>query len=1576
LVFLVSEERILMKKRFFMPGPVLRAVVIATALVALAGCPGAGPDTSRSLASIAITSEPARTMYVKGEALDLAGLEVTATWSDGATSVVDVTEDHISFDSEAVGNVDVAVTVQDKKAFFAITVTDPVAEALAFWEAHAAVLLLSPSSITPEIAAEYEAGVDAALAAYHDLSEGAQALATAQKATLDALKSRIDELLAPGRAEAFRAAHKAVLALTLDTVTPNHEAAIDAALAAYGGLNEAAGALLAAEKTLLDSLKQRAGGLKEKTAFITAHAAILSLTAKTVSPDDEAAVDAALAAFTELSERAQALAAAEKALLDNFKITIADLRAAEGADEADKAAAAAFVSAHEAILGKTADAIAVADEPSVDAALAAYDALTPQVKALVGARKALLDSFKTKITDTKTAAAFRTEHSAVLNKNPSSAAIADEAAVDAIIAAWDALSPGAKELLAPEKAALDALKQSITTLKEAAADRIAAEAFKKDHAAVLGKTTGSITAGDEPLVDAALAAYNVLGSPAKTLLAEQKTLLDSLKEKIDEYNAPAAAAEFRANHAGVLGKTLDNITVGDEAGVNAALLAWNSLSSTARTLAAVEKALLDSLKQKITAFKDAAAEQDARDNIRSAADLAKIGVDPAYPADGSYTLMADLVLNDWTPLCPDGTNPFSGTFNGNGHTITITGFNNAAVQGNTYIGIFGYVKGASSSTKALIRNMRVVSSVDASSTRDGGQSIGLIAGYANRAVIEAITLEGNLRFSALIGVVYVGGAAGWIEQEAVVRNCNSSMNLQITGGYDVPLDPNTVVYSSIGGFVGLFKYNSEIRDCHNTGNINGGAARPSADLVNSRGSAGDGSTGGATTNDPNHAQAFVGGIAGGSYFGFDAGESGGIYNCTSYGDIYAGAGGWWAFAAGISGCFQGAMRMEYCVAGGTLRATSQYAYVGGMTAYGDNDAVFYRCSFVGAIAPFTYYTYGPITGQYGSVIECEWSTPAPEATINLDEKLDGLTANTQYMVNGVSKTADASGKIPIEEAWFGSTINIKRDSQIDSLALMLTISPRPAAPTGLSAGSASISGINASMEWAPFGAVGWDNAAWTSCVGNSIAGLAPGTYYVRYKHTATAFASANAVVTVSLSIMSAADLAKIGADPAYPVNGAYNLGADITLSNWAPLEFNGSFNGNDHRITIDSFNQMAVIELNSIGIFSSITGPSYDVPVVIENLNISISGGAYASIDGLAANNIVGTIAGAVEFVMLSNIHVDGAAIAFKANEDSSHTTLVGGIVGISTSSVIKGCSNSAAITVGASVVGGIAGSVVSPNGMNTNPIPSIVDACYATGAITTSSADSVRACVGGIVGSVSSDNTVKRSYFTGSLTVARGNDWSVTENESSMTGVGGIVGMVLNAAVIEDCHSSGVFAGTSTNTPGGNNAGMALGGIVGLHWGSGGIIQRCHSVVELNVQRNSKAYTGGIIGYNYHVSLTPALVRITACVALNVGMTLEYSFGGAFGLHRILGERNGEKIDHDNSVLLSRNIAWASMPLATTQTGQVAQPFTEAPEDMVRTGVAGEDCDQKPTQSDYTALGWDFGTVWKMGGNGYPELK
>jgi hypothetical protein len=63
-----------------------------------------------------------------------------------------------------------------------------------------------------------------------------------------------------------------------------------------------------------------------------------------------------------------------------------------------------------------------------------------------------------------------------------------------------------------------------------------------------------------------------------------------------------------------------------------------------------------------------------------------------------------------------------------------------------------------------------------------------------------------------------------------------------------------------------------------------------------------------------------------------------------------------------------------------------------------------------------------------------------------NEKLTGLTANANYTVNGVAKTADAYGGIVIEESWFGTRVSIVKkgngSTTTDSLPQSLAVPAR------------------------------------------------------------------------------------------------------------------------------------------------------------------------------------------------------------------------------------------------------------------------------------------------------------------------------------------------------------------------------------------------------------------------------------------------------------------------------------------------------------------------------------------------------
>jgi hypothetical protein len=355
-------------------------------------------------------------------------------------------------------------------------------------------------------------------------------------------------------------------------------------------------------------------------------------------------------------------------------------------------------------------------------------------------------------------------------------------------------------------------------------------------------------------------------------------------------------------------------------------------------------------------------------SLSDSSDMAKIGVDPAYPANGNYTLSNDITLTAWTPVCPDAENAFSGTFDGGGKTITLQSFSGTALSKSS-VGIFGYVKGTSPQEKAGVRNITITSSVTAASTGPFGQAVGLVAGDAENAIIRDITLKGSFTLISA-QVVYSGGIAGSIKGGTAVKDCVSSMNILVDGGGDGG------AYSYAGGFVGLFTGGGEIHNCHNTGNVTG-------DCKTAR------------------SQVFVGGIAGGSYYGFSTAYYGNIQDCSSTGNITAKALGDWSWAGGIAGTIVGdgdgtlekTTRIVRCWASGTVSVADTDAgwpYVGGIVAYNYYGALVSQCYFTGTVISNGSYDYvGGIAGynskQYNghsSRIEDCWSSGTVLGGIN------------------------------------------------------------------------------------------------------------------------------------------------------------------------------------------------------------------------------------------------------------------------------------------------------------------------------------------------------------------------------------------------------------------------------------------------------------------------------------------------------------------------------------------------------------------------------------------------------------------
>ena len=157
-------------------------------------------------------------------------------------------------------------------------------------------------------------------------------------------------------------------------------------------------------------------------------------------------------------------------------------------------------------------------------------------------------------------------------------------------------------------------------------------------------------------------------------------------------------------------------------------------------------------------------------------------------------LAADIELTeDWTPIANNSTNPYAGTFDGAGHTVSeinVTGGSNPK-------GFFGSI----GTNKAIIKNLTVEGTVDVSYYAGG------IAGYVDGGTIEYCVNKINVTSTTTTGT---GGIAGYIAGSgATITGCVNFGEIKS--------------YGYVGGIVGGNYYTNstgaKIDKCINLGTI-------------------------------------------------------------------------------------------------------------------------------------------------------------------------------------------------------------------------------------------------------------------------------------------------------------------------------------------------------------------------------------------------------------------------------------------------------------------------------------------------------------------------------------------------------------------------------------------------------------------------------------------------------------------------------------------------------------------------------------------------------------------------------------
>lgn len=173
-----------------------------------------------------------------------------------------------------------------------------------------------------------------------------------------------------------------------------------------------------------------------------------------------------------------------------------------------------------------------------------------------------------------------------------------------------------------------------------------------------------------------------------------------------------------------------------------------------------------------------------------------------------FKLTADIDLegsesSQWTPIGSQNK-PFSGTFDGGGHTISGLYIN--TTNENARAALFGYISGAT------VQDLSVRGNVTATGHYSRAAGIVALTASGSTNTISGCSFSGSVS-----GITNVGGIIGKIDDgSTTVTGCSNSAT--VTGNNHST--STSTVGSSVGGIVG---WNSKgtVKDCVNTGAISG-----------------------------------------------------------------------------------------------------------------------------------------------------------------------------------------------------------------------------------------------------------------------------------------------------------------------------------------------------------------------------------------------------------------------------------------------------------------------------------------------------------------------------------------------------------------------------------------------------------------------------------------------------------------------------------------------------------------------------------------------------------------------------------
>jgi hypothetical protein len=337
----------------------------------------------------------------------------------------------------------------------------------------------------------------------------------------------------------------------------------------------------------------------------------------------------------------------------------------------------------------------------------------------------------------------------------------------------------------------------------------------------------------------------------------------------------------------------------------------------------------------------------------------------------------------------------------------------------------------------------------------------------------------------------------------------------------------------------------------------------------------------------------------------------------------------------------------------------------------------------------------------------------------------------------------------------------------------------------------------------------------------------------------------------------------------------WNSGAGFSpIGNNSIADFTGTYNGKGHTI---SGLFISASDSSQVGMFGDAANDTLEN---IDLVNESVTGGSE-----------VGGLVGLSNTSLIDSCSTTGIVTGGSGG-------YVGGLIGYNDSSSINGCSSADTVNDATGQdVGGLAG---------TSQLGSTFTNCSATGNVTANS------IAGGLVGYNTPRSTISECYATGNVTVS-----------SSGEAAGGLVGYNYQDCPINKSYSTGTVTGGGYDT----------GGLIGYNY-TNCTITNCYSTGSVS----GSWEVGGLIGYNYS--------PVSYC----------YSTGAVSGTNYV-----GGLIGFNTSSTVTGGL-W--------DTGTSGQSTSAA-------GTPESDSAMK-VEATFTNAGWDFTSTWAINSGvngGYPYL-